>query len=485
MLKLVLNNSFSNLEGYSPEVYSHVKTSLTYKDEAVIKEKASIFIALQRAMSSRKISYAMALKKRLQELGPEYVCWLDEEGYFPTGLLHLVKEALNTISAPYELLDSRKKPESYLTLRWNNKPPTPRYYQEEAIAAALKQCRGVIEQAVGTGKTLIATYLIKELGMNTLFVVPSSALQTQAQDIFELAFGKQKVQKISTAGVKSTKILKPIRVVTIQTLASLQKQGLLDSVLCDIDVLFFDECHHAGSASFTNLLNHLSNIYYRFGLSGTYLRNDSKTMDLFGVAGEKIYEYGASKATAEGFLTPVEFNIVPLRGKPVKNYATEYRINYSSTEFLKAVYNTISSINDQSQILVLVDRKESCGNLLHEYLKTKGVESTYVTGDNNKDEIREAIENFNDKKIRILIGSQIFGEGCDIRSTDHLIMARGGKSEINLVQGIGRAVRLYEGKKLATVWDYNFSYTNYLKKHLSQRIQVFTKQFAGKINALK
>lgn len=486
MIKIILNNSFCNLEGFTPELFTHVKQALTYKDDSVVKEKATIFMALQKAMSSRKIAYAIALKKRLKELGPEYICWLDEEGYFPTGLIHIVKESLQVISHPFTVVDNRKKPESYHSFRWNNKPHPLRYYQEEALRAGLALGRGVFEMSVGSGKSELAIYLIKELGMNTLFVVPSSALQTQIYDRFELAFGKQKVQKINTKDIKAKKTLKPIRVVTIQTLASLQKQGLLGNLLPDVDALFIDECHHAGSASFTNLLGYLSNIYYRFGLSGTYLRNDSKTMDLWGVSGEKLYEYSAAKATQEGFLTPVEFNIIPLKGKPVMNYGMEYKINYSSTEFLRSIENTLIRIPNDKQVLILVDRKEKCGDILFEFLKTKGYKKlNYVNGDDSKDDIRDAIENFNDKKDRILIASTILGEGCDIRSTDHLILARGGKSEIALTQAIGRAVRLYPGKEVAHVWDHNFAYSNYLRKHLHQRIQVFQKQFAGKINILK
>ena len=482
MSKILVNNSFSQLLSFPDSIVQDVKTALTYKDEAVVKEKSALYMALNKAIRYRKHRYAAILKKRLEELPPETICWLDDNLNFPTGLLHLVKD---TIKVNYNIDDKRKKPEQIHTFRWNNKPHPLRYYQQEALEAGLDKCRGVFEMSVGSGKSELAIYLIKELGMNTLFIVPSSALQTQIYDRFELCFGKKMVQKITTKDVKSKKSLKPIRVVTIQTLSSLQKQGLLNNLLPDVDVMFMDECHHAGASSFTNLLNHLSNVYYRFGLSGTYMRNDSKTMDLFGVAGEKIYEFSAARATQEGFLTPVEFNIVKLKGKALPGYHDEYTENYSSLEFLTSVKDTINSITNDKQILVLVDRKESCGNLLHEFLKIHGLQANYVNGDDNKDTIREAIEKFNDKEDRILIASQILGEGADVRSTDHLILARGGKSEIALTQAIGRAVRLYKDKTISYVWDHNFEYSNFLRKHLAQRIQVFEKQFAGKINLIK
>lgn len=479
MGEIIINNSFSQLLSFSDSNVQDVKTALTYKDEAVVKEKSALYMAIHKAIRYRKHRFVAILKKRLEDLPPETICWLDENNKFPTGLLHLVKASIKN---SYKIIDKRKKPESYHTFRWNNKPHPLRYYQQEALERGIDKCRGVFEMSVGSGKSELAIYLIKELGMNTLFIVPSSALQTQIYDRFELCFGKKMVQKITTKDLKSNKKLKPIRVVTIQTLASLQKQELLNILLPDVDVLFMDECHHAGANSFTDLLDELGNVYYRFGLSGTYMRNDSKTLDLFGVAGEKIYEFGAKRATEEGFLTPVQFVVKKLKGRALPAYNDEYTENYSSLEFLTSVKDIINSLPRDAQILLLVDRKDSCGNLLHEFLKVHGIVNNYVNGDDDKDTIRSAIEDFNDKKDRILIGSTIFSEGCDIRSTDVLLLCRGGKSEIAITQAIGRAVRLNPGKTNAIVYDFNFEYSNYLKKHLIIRTGIYDKQFGGTIS---
>lgn len=479
MPEVKINNSYCQLSGFSETILTQIRSKLTYTNEEVIMQKQMLYYQLKRAKG--KLVYI--LKAKFAALGSDTTCWLDQDNKFPTGLLHIVKDVLKSTS--YMLNDKRIKPESYNILRYQNVPDTLRYYQKEAVDEFLRKGRGVFQMAVGSGKTRIATEVIKQLAVNTLFVVPSSALLTQAFDIFVNAFGAKNVQKISTLDVKKSKKLKPVRVVTIQTLSSLHKQGLSEAILNDVDLFILDECHHSGSESFTKLLTSLQGIYYRLGLSGTYLRNDSKTLDLWGVSGEVIYDYNAAKATKEGYLTPVEFNIVPLRGKFAHSYQTEYKDNYSSLEFLEAIHDTISNkIPKDNQILILIERKAACGDLIYEFLKEKGISCTYMTGDNSKDEIKDSIENFNDKKIRILIGSQVFGEGCDIRSTTHLIMARGGKSEIAMTQAVGRAVRLYLNKKIATVWDFNFKFCKYLSKHLGLRVETYEKQFNGKINWL-
>jgi superfamily II DNA or RNA helicase len=482
MSQININNSYSQLVAFPDTVHQAICKALTYKNEEVAKQKLNIMFTLRRARYMKRLGYVNALREQMKELGPEEVCLVDSNGSFPSGLLYLVEDTLKQQRfTSYQLKDLREKPEAHHSFLWKSKPPEPRYYQVEAIQACLKHHRGVLELVVGSGKTLIASYLIKELGLTTLFVVPSAALLQQAYDVFAEYFGSSKVQKLTSKDVKSSKKLKPIRVVTVQTLASLFKTRSLDRALDDVGLFIGDEIHHGGSESYTKLLPALNRIYYRFGLSGTYLRNDSKTFELWGVAGRKLYEYSASKATKEGFLTPVEFHIHKLGGRPDQNYQKEYPTNYSSLEFMKAILDTVRKIPKDKQILILVDRKEACGNLIHEFLKQHNIEASYVTGDNNSKEIKQGIEDFNNKKSRIFIGSQVLGEGCDIRSTDHLILGRGGKSEISIVQAIGRAVRLYPGKQKAYVHDFHFRFTKYLSKHLEQRCEIFEKQFAAEI----
>jgi len=474
-----INNSYCHLEGVSDSIVKAVKTKLTYTNDDVIREKQYLYSQIQRAGRSRQGGYVAVLKQRFKDLGPDTVCWLDKDNKFPTGLLHLVKEVIGS----YRIVDDRKKPEPYLILRWNNKPNDLRYYQKEAVNKFIEKGRGVIQAGVGSGKTRMAVEIVKQLGVNTCFVVPSSALLTQAYDVFINAFGANNVQQIKTLDIKKNKKLKAIRIVTIQTLASLNKQGLAQTLLNDVDLFILDEAHHSASDSFLALLNQLEGIYFRLGLSGTYLRNDSRTLDLWGVSGEIIYDYPASKATKEGFLAPVEFNIIKLKGKPDKNYQKEYQNNYGGLEILESISDLVKiKIPVNKQILILVDRKDAVGNLIYEHLKQQKISCSYVTGDNSKNEIKKAIEDFNDKKTRILIGSTVFGEGVDIRSTDHLIMARGGKSEIAMTQAVGRAIRLYEGKKTAYVWDFNFRFCKYLSRHIDIRITNYEKQFAGKLN---
>ena len=463
-MKLRIENSFTTIEDFLPTELKIVTLVLTYIDAQKEREKQALFMAYNKAMARGYRRKAAFIAAKLATIGECEVCLL-QDNKFPTGLLTKVTDALDkALSIPkyegrvlkYELQDDRAVTLPDQIYRWYNEPPPLRPYQQTCLELALAKNRGTFECAVGSGKTLIAANIIKDLGVKTLFVVPSTALLEQTTNLFSLYFGKDKVQSVSTLQIKNAKKLKPIRIATIQTVASLQKQGLLSYLVDDIDMVMLDEAHHGGANSYINLLPAINHVFYRFNFSGTYTRNDSKIMELWGVCGECLFQYNASDAIKDGYLTPVNFKIVRLKGRSGGMYAEEYTDNYGSKEFLDAIVAQVNSIPADKSILILVDRKEAVGHQIRDWLKVNGIESTYMTGDNNKDDIREAIENFNDKKIRVFIASQILSEGVDIRSTDVLILGRGGKSDIAITQAIGRSVRLYPGKKEAIVIDFEF-----------------------------
>ena len=475
-MKLIIGNSFTELKDTPNNIYLVIKEALTYKDESVTDEIKAIFGKMNYAKSRGNQGLYNKCKGRLKQLKKmEIVCWL-RDNKFPTGHLNIVKDLLGVMSVSYDIIENRAVPGKSAILRWNNKPFEPRYYQKDVIEKAISCGRGVVESAVGTGKSLMMAYIIKQLSVNSLIIVPSRGLLEQMYQDLVLWFGAKNVDMVNSTKVRSGKALKPIRITTIQTVASLLKTNEEGGLLEDIDALFMDEFHHAGSSSYTTLLGSISNIYYRFGFTGTFLRNDSKSLDMFGVLSNRIYHYPAFKAITEGFLTPLKVIRYNLHGKAHKQYQKEYDLNYcGSKEILKQILSIVE--NNKGQVLILVDKKEKSGNKIKDYLWCHGIIADYINGDNKKEEIYEAIERFNEKENRILIGSKVIGEGIDIRSTDHLINAQGGKSEISLVQACGRAIRLYPGKAIATIHDFNFTNTNYLQKHYNMRINIYDRNF--------
>lgn len=453
-----------------------LKQMLTYRNE-IDGERGLMFSRMKYFKSQglmQKYYACVARIKKLEET--EFVC-LYNNRTFPTGLLNLVVEALKALSLPYELVDSRAVPGRDALLRWMNKPWDPRYYQNDMIRLGLEHGRGVFQAAVGSGKSLIMAYMIKELSVTSLIVVPSRGLSNQLYNDFSVWFGDRNVDILDAQKIRKLKKVKPISIITIQSCASLKKSGEFEEFAKNFEAVHYDEIHHAGSSSYVNLLPDLEHVYYRFGYSGTFLRNDNKTLDMWSCISNVLYNYPAHQAIKEGFLTPMEVLVHKMDGKANRDYKKEYDKNYCANPDLLQRVLDITQIDLNSQVLVLVSRKDKSGKIIHEYLNTLGIQNAYISGDNSKDEVNEAIEAFNSKKVRILIGSSVLGEGIDIRSTDHLVMAQGGKSEIVMVQAAGRLIRLYDGKFKGYLHDFQFRGTKYMEKHLDDRLDTYKRNF--------
>jgi superfamily II DNA or RNA helicase len=345
------------------------------------------------------------------------------------------------------------------------------------IEVGLKAGRGVFEAAVGSGKSLVMAHLIKSISCNSLIVVPSRGLSGQLYRDFSEWFGPNNVELLDAAKIRKIKRPKAISIVTVQSLGSLVKSGEFAQFAKHIDALYVDEVHHAGASTYTSLLKDLEHVYYRYGFSGTFLRNDNKTLEMWSFLSNVLYQYPAFRAIQEGFLTPMEVNMYTMDGYPHQKYQTEYDNHYCANAQLLEKVTGIVSDWGRDQHLILVNKKDKCGLVIHEYLNSMGIENSYISGDNDKDEINNTIRSFNDKDIRVLIGSSVIGEGIDVRSSDHLTMCQGGKSEITMVQATGRLIRLYEGKTLGRLHDFRFEGSRYMIKHADEREDIYTRNF--------
>lgn len=476
-MKLVVQNSFVKVEGVMhPDVAQLLTQVMTYKND-IEAEKGQMFFQMKMAKRNGNMKQFYACKAAVEKLeANEYVC-LFRNGSFPTGLLNIALAALEALQAPHQVEDLRESPGQTAFLKWQNAPWDPRYYQKEMIDLGLKSGRGVFEAAVGTGKSLVMANLIKAISCNSLVIVPSKGLSGQLYRDFCVWFGERNVQLLDAAKIRKLGKPRAISIVTVQSLGSLVKSGDFSEFAKHIDALYVDEVHHAGASTYTQLLKDLEHVYYRYGFSGTFLRNDNKTLEMWSFLSNVLYQYPAHRAIQEGYLTPVQVMMHKMKGKANKKYQSEYDYNYCANPHLLQKVTDITYSFPDSQVLILVNKKDKCGAVIHEYLKSMGIDNNYISGDNDKDEINDAIVRFNEKDTRVLIGSSVIGEGIDVRSTDHLIMSQGGKSEITMVQAAGRAIRLYEGKSIAYIHDFSFENTHYMQKHADERREIYERNF--------
>ena len=392
-----------------------------------------------------------------------------KDGTFPTGLIKRACRFLKRESIPYNFEDLRSVPSECHTFKisehWK-----PRDYQSLGLNTSDKISRGVYNVGTGGGKTFIAALIIGNKKVDTLYVTPDTGIREQTiqefHDMFDGGLG------LVSRDIKS---YAPIVVANIQSLLRKDPKDFKR-----FRMLMTDEFHHSSAKSYLKLNKMSSEAYYRYGFTGTFIRSDGTDMTMHGVLSEIIFKKTTSELIEEGWLVRpyIKFIQYQTEGLSRHNYKQAYDAIVQDVGFNTIISNIAEQkIKENKQTLVLVRRREH-GELLSRMVG----DSIYLNGDDALS-YREIIkEKFINKEIRCLIATEIFGEGKDIPSIDVLINARCQKTEIQTKQGIGRALRTYEGKDKAEVFDFYILGQKHLKDHSIERIKSYKSEPAFRVS---
>jgi superfamily II DNA or RNA helicase len=77
------------------------------------------------------------------------------------------------------------------------------------------------------------------------------------------------------------------------------------------------------------------------------------------------------------------------------------------------------------------------------------------------------------QEVKILIGTQLLGEGVDLPSADALVYAHGKSAKVSLIQNIYRVGTAVEGKDHAIVVDFADRHCAGLLKHSVTRAETY------------
>lgn len=380
----------------------------------------------------------------------------------------------------------------------------PRDYQNEYIVNALRNRRSLSLSPTSSGKSLII-YLIQQhyyqtLGLRTLIIVPTISLVHQMSgDFLDYGCKESDIYRIQAGVDKSTSA--PIVISTWQSLAKLPKEWF-----AQFGVVLGDEAHLFKAKSLTTIMEKLENCKYRHGFTGT-ISSDSKVHHLVleGSFGSVKRIVKTKDLMDQG--TIADFNIKAI----VLNHSNESKLNFRNAiktvkdktkkypaerEFLVNhekrnlfIRNLLWSLKDQNN-LILFDLVEKHGKLLEPILKRDDRQLHFIYGGTKGEErerIRHLIENDPIKQHDILASYGVFSTGVNLKRLDNVIFASGSKSEIKVLQSIGRALRKGNGSDKATLYDITDdlsvgSYSNYTLNHFRKRIEIYsTEQFSFKI----
>ena len=140
------------------------------------------------------------------------------------------------------------------------------------------------------------------------------------------------------------------------------------------------------------------------------------------------------------------------------------------------------ALTQTGNTLVLYQFVEKHGDVLYELIKEKNDKCFYVHGGtdvSDREAIRGIVEGSENAIIVASMGT--FSTGINIRNLHNIIFASPSKSQIRVLQSIGRGLRQADNNqdtKLIDVaddlsWE---SHKNFTLKHSGERIKIYTKE---------
>ncbi len=372
--------------------------------------------------------------------------------YIPRGFMRQLILMGRRLAEPIEIDDRRREhPQVDFIFGGVLKP-----FQQTAVNIMMSKDFGTLSAPTGSGKTVMALYMVAMRRQPTLVVVHTKDLALQWVDRIHTFLGIQKDQiGLIGGGQKSMG-----KVVTVALVQSLYKCA--DEVAPRIGHLIVDECHRAPSRTFTEAVTAFD-CKFMLGLSATPWRRDQLSRLIFWHLGDIHHEVSKSHLVADGHILDVEIMVRNTAFKPYYDPVNEYSKMLSELTsddernrlIASDVAKEAQSENRGGICLLLSDRKKHC-ETLQAILKHKyHVNAHMITGDLSTAQRQEVIQKLNQGEVRILIATgQLIGEGFDHPGLCTLFLATPVRFSGRVLQYLGRVLRPVQGIERARVYDY-------------------------------
>jgi superfamily II DNA or RNA helicase len=345
-------------------------------------------------------------------------------------------------------------------------PIEPNKMQVEALQRldALRsegQDKALVVSATGTGKTYLAAFDAKQVGVRRLlFVVHRENIARESMESFKRIHGDRYTYGMYTGWERA-----PAADFVFSTVQTLSRPNRLEVFAPEhFDYIVVDESHRAGAQTYSRFLRHFKP-QFLLGMTATPERTDGK--DIFqSFDYNTAYEIRLHGALKEKMLCPFHYygiQDVTVDGKVVEDetafdlLVTEERVRRIIEKLrLYGCYDGIP------RGLIFCSRVQEAQELSHLFNRS-GLPSVALTGNDAPEKREKAIERLegDDPEIHYIFTVDVFNEGVDIPLVNQIVMLRPTKSPIIFVQQLGRGMRKVDDRdKYLTVIDFIGNYEN-------------------------
>lgn len=328
----------------------------------------------------------------------------------------------------------------------------PNKMQKEALKnlqklRLLRETKGLIISATGTGKTYLAALDVKNYNPKRfLFVAHREQILKKSLDSFHKVLGGDKKTNYGILSRNTKNTDAKYLFATVQTLS--KAENLNQFKRDEFDYILIDEAHHVGSKIYGKLLDYFTPDFL-LGMTATPERSDDKNIyELFDY--NVPYEIRLQEALEEEMLVPFHYIGVSdytYNGEVIDdNTNLKYLVSEERVKYVVEQSKYYGYDGDVLHGLVFVSRKEEADEIA-KLLTKNGYPSQMLSGEDSQEQREQAIEKLKNGELTYLVTVDIFNEGIDIPFINQVIMMRKTESVIVFVQQLGRGLRKAQGKE--------------------------------------
>ena len=402
-------------------------------------------------------------------------------------------EALTTRVPPTveELHDFAKD----LKIMGGDKQITPRDYQLNAYSHACSEGRSLIISPTGSGKSLIiylaVRWFLEHYDESVLIVVPTTSLVEQMTKDFadysseDESFDAQSEMHKIYSGKEKHDFSSRIVITTWQSAVTCEK-----SWFRRYGMVIGDEAHLFKAKSLNTIMAACVNASYRIGTTGTLdgsLCNERVLVGNFGPVHKVI---STKELIDNDTLADLKVKCIVLKhNDELKKSVSkmDYKSEIDVIAGLPSRNNFIAklALDQTGNTLVLFNLVEKHGKPLHALINSFSSDDRkifYVSGEVNASD-REEIREITEKETNAIIVASVgtFSTGINIKNLHQIIFASPTKSQIRVLQSIGRGLRKSDNGSRTTVYDISDDFSwkkkkNYTLQHAIERVKIYAKE---------
>ena len=386
-------------------------------------------------------------------------------------------------------------------------PFKPRDYQLDAVQYALENKRGLLVSPTASGKSYIIYLMMRyyldmsydHIADKVLLIVPTTSLVKQMVGDFakysehDALFDAEGMCHEIMAGKDKGHKTKKIYVSTWQSIYKMQK-GYFEQ----FGMVIGDEAHGFKAKSLTSILTKCVNANYRYGLTGTLDGTQTHKLVLEGLFGPHKNITTSKELIDRGDLANISIDVLLLKHKDehckeVSKMKYQDEVDWIVTSSKRNNFIKNLAIDLKGNTLVLFQYVEKHGEPLFRLIDGATDDKRkvfYVSGKtpaDTREEIRAITEQESNAILVCSYGT--FSTGINIVNLHNIIFASPSKSQIRVLQSIGRGLR--KSTLDTTVYDiaddlHWKANKNYTLNHSAERVKIYSKErFKFKIHEVK